>query len=185
MSASRFPRFYTEVAPDRTALLENINFSNTDAFTSLPLDILETLIPHLTMQSYVMLTSTCRFLRLHALTTFQPHARRFVLQLPWSLPVSTELKEMKPQTLAKLPSRDQSARDADWYLYLSHIHRTDSMRVRKWIWSLVDEMHHQYVKKRDTSPATDPTTDQYKLIHSRLKKAFELSQMSARMKKTK
>ncbi|KAF8918987.1 hypothetical protein CPB85DRAFT_1213355 [Mucidula mucida] len=178
-----FPRFHTQVAPTRISPLDTIEFENTDMLTSLPLDIFETLIPHLSIQSYVMLMSTCRYLRFHALTTFQSHARRFVLQLPWSIPIPAELSDMKDDSIAKLPNRDSTPHDADWYLYLSHIHRTNGMRTRKWIWSLVEEIHDTYEAKCGTSPAMDPKTPRYREVHGPVKQAFEMGQMGRMFEK--
>ena len=45
--------------------------------------------------------------------------------------------------------------DADWYLYLSQVHRTQSMRARRWVWALATEVARVYRAKRPASPYAD------------------------------
>ena len=85
---------------------------------------------------------------------------------------------MSAELLGKLPNAENSPHDADWLLYLSHIHRTKSMRMRRWIWSLCDEVHRVYEAKKATSPVLDPTTPQYEMAHLGLDMAYEMAQMS-------
>ncbi len=174
--STRFPRLL-DVAPSRTAHFRNVEFNNQDKFTTLPLDILQILLPYLPMVSYLSLVSTCRFLRLHALTTFQPNARRLVLGIPWSLPLPADLSLMSPSMAAKVPDREKTPHTADWLLYLSHIHCTNSMRTRRWIWALAESIKDTYLAQLATSPVMDPATHEYKVLHDALERAFELAGM--------
>ncbi len=140
------------------------------------LDILHVLLPYLPVTSYLSLVSTCRFLRLHALTTFQPNARRLVLDIPWSLPLPADLNLMSPAMAAKVPDRERTPHSADWLLYLSHIHCTNSMRARRWIWALADNLKDTYLAQRATSPVINPATPEYKALQEALERAFELAE---------
>ena len=106
-----------------------------------PLDVLLSLLPHLSQPTYLALTSTCRLIRLHALTTFQPHARSLVLSLGWATPLlgvgEYNAAVKKNQTVVQsLVHPVHSPASGDWLLYLSHVHRTSSMRARRRIWNI-------------------------------------------------
>lgn len=64
--------------------------ATTDIITTQSLDVLHILLAYLSNKSYVNLVATCRTLRYHALTTFQPHARERVLSLGWAVPLENE-----------------------------------------------------------------------------------------------
>ncbi|KAI0316787.1 hypothetical protein OF83DRAFT_1059776 [Amylostereum chailletii] len=147
-----FPRFFKEIKPERQLeYSEDTAPKRTDLFTTMPMDLLHVLIEHLPPKSYVQLMATCRFLRHHALTTFQPHARRMVCDLGWAIALSREVKELGPSMQSQLARASDESPDGDWLLYLSHVHRTRSMRARRWIWSLADEVKRVYEEKRPGS----------------------------------
>ncbi|KAI0714333.1 hypothetical protein C8T65DRAFT_644743 [Cerioporus squamosus] len=85
-----FPRFRPQVAPTRISSLGPLPESTEDIVTTQPVDVLHALLPYLDNRSFVNLLSTCRTLRHHALTTFQPHARTRVLELGWAVPTEAE-----------------------------------------------------------------------------------------------
>ncbi|KAJ7467193.1 hypothetical protein FB451DRAFT_1260429 [Mycena latifolia] len=128
-----FPRFSPSVSPERLASLGTPppESERTDLITTMPLELILHLLPYLPLKAYVALMSTCRFLRYHAFTTFQSHARYRVLQLPWALPTRCELRQLKAQFRAEMASEDEALRGGDWYLYLNQVHWTKSMRVRR------------------------------------------------------
>jgi hypothetical protein len=126
-----------------------------DKLTALPLDVLHSLVTCLPTPSYLALTSACRFLRYQALTIFQPHARRRVLELQWAIPLTDEYTAMKRSPSTYVVHAENSPHDADWLLYLSHVHRTKSMRARKWIWSLCKELKATYEVKKVGSVYAD------------------------------
>ncbi|KAI1797218.1 hypothetical protein LXA43DRAFT_969220 [Ganoderma leucocontextum] len=84
-----FPRFRSTVLDARLSSLGE-RVATTDIITTQSLDILHILLPYLSNESYVNLTATCRTLRYHALTTFQPHARERVVSLGWAVPLESE-----------------------------------------------------------------------------------------------
>ena len=86
---SRFPRFRPTILDARLSALGD-RAATTDIITTQSLDILHILLPYLSNKSYVNLMATCRTLRYHSLTTFQPHARERVLSLGWAVPLETE-----------------------------------------------------------------------------------------------
>ncbi|RPD59972.1 hypothetical protein L226DRAFT_534915 [Lentinus tigrinus ALCF2SS1-7] len=200
-----FPRFRPQVAPTRISSLGLIPQSTEDIITTQPLDVLHVLLPYLDPKSFVNLLSTCRTLRHHALTTFQPQARTQVLKLGWAVPTEVEYAsfvrrnppppaatsptssstETSPPSCDKPseadaasatprpetsdtppePAKDQpdfslvtmahaahSPADADWYLYLSQVHRSQGMRARRWVWALAEEVTRVYHKKRAAGP---------------------------------
>ncbi|KAI0714332.1 hypothetical protein C8T65DRAFT_644738 [Cerioporus squamosus] len=198
-----FPRFRPQVAPTRISSLGPLPESTEDIITTQPLDILHVLLPYLDNKSFVNLMSTCRTLRQHALTIFQPHARARVLELEWAVPTDAEyagfVKRNPPapaptsptsptthtspagdkaseadsavsdqEFASASPSSDEpdfslvamahakhSPFDADWYLYLSQVHRTEAMRCRRWVCALSEELTRLYREKRAAGPFED------------------------------
>jgi hypothetical protein len=122
----------------------------------MPLElIMLQLLPSLSAKSYVVLMSTCRFFRYHAFTTFQSHARYLVLQLPWAFPTRLELQDIKQQYRAEMARTDDELRGGDWFLYLNQVHWTKSMRVRRWIWALCEEIRRVWMAKLPRSSYAD------------------------------
>lgn len=148
-----FPKFFTEVSEKRLSSVGDPQ-PQTDLLTTQPVDIIHALLPHLSIPDYLALTSTCRQLRRLALTTFQPHARKLVLSLGWAMPLPQEyVIAIKSQANNKTPGsvvahEKYSPQDADWLLYLSHVHRTGSMRARRWKWVLAQKLARLYEEKR-------------------------------------
>ncbi|KAJ7121323.1 hypothetical protein C8R43DRAFT_1033857 [Mycena crocata] len=149
-----FPRFSRVVSPEKLATLA-FESERTDLITTMPLELVLHLLPYLSLRSYVALVATCRFLRYHALTTFQSHARSLVLQLPWALPTRCELEKIKPQFRTGMAGEGDELRSGDWFLYLNHIHWTKSMRVRRWIWALCEEFLRVWTAKLPASEYID------------------------------
>ncbi|KAJ7680825.1 hypothetical protein DFH06DRAFT_1164295 [Mycena polygramma] len=152
-----FPRFNRTVSPERLASvgMPPSDEERADLITTMPMELILHLLPYLSLKSYIALVSTCRFLRYHALTTFQSHARFLVLQLPWALPTRCELRDIKKKFSAEMASRDDEMRGGDWYLYLHRIHGTKSMRVRRWIWALCEEIRRVWMLKLPGSAWAD------------------------------
>ncbi|KAJ7594709.1 hypothetical protein C8J56DRAFT_1122868 [Mycena floridula] len=151
-----FPRFFPEVSVDRLAALLSCESSSAeDIISKQPIDILSAILPFLDERSYVHLTSTCRGLRYKALTVFQPFARRLVLGLLWATPAAGELADMSESKMTKIAHPVESPHSGDWFLYLSHIHRTDSMRVRHWIWTCCQEIRKTFEAKLPSSGYAD------------------------------
>lgn len=148
-----FPKFFTEVSEKRLSSIGKPHIQ-TDILTIKPIDVIHALLPHLTISSYLALTSTCRLWRRLALTTFQPHARKLVLSLGWAVPLRQEYAiSIKSQANSKtagsvLAHEKHSPQDADWLLYLSHVHRTGSMRARRWKWVLAKKLARLFEEKR-------------------------------------
>ncbi|ETW83201.1 hypothetical protein HETIRDRAFT_439691 [Heterobasidion irregulare TC 32-1] len=141
-----FPRFFATVSEKRLGSVGRPE-ATTDRVTTLPIDVLLHLLPHLDVRTYLALTSTCRTLRTHALTTFQPHARRLVLSLGWAVPLAGEHEQAKAAGLALAHARS-TPHDADWFLYLGHVHRTAGMRVRRWVWHVCENVRRAYEGRR-------------------------------------
>ncbi|THH13053.1 hypothetical protein EW146_g7133 [Bondarzewia mesenterica] len=141
-----FPKFFIAVSEQRRTSVGTPG-ETIDILTTLPVDILYHLLPFLDIPEYLVLTSTCRTLRLHALTAFQPHARKLVLSLGWAVPLESEYEAAKKSGLQLAHDKDV-VHDADWLLYLSHVHRTTSMRVRRWIWHICLNMQKIFEARR-------------------------------------
>lgn len=45
----------------------------------------------------------------------------------------------------------KSPYDADWLLYLSHVHRTNSMKERQRVWRIAEEIKRAYEDRRETA----------------------------------
>jgi F-box-like len=150
-----FPRFFPEPKRDRFTSLDE-PASQPGAFARLPLDILILILPHLSTTSFVALSATCRLLRLYAMTVFQPHARALVLSLGWATPLlglgeyQTAISQ-NPKNALHLVHPIKSARTGDWFLYLSHVHRTSSMRARRRIWTICEAVLRAVEKKLPAS----------------------------------
>ncbi|KAI0316796.1 hypothetical protein OF83DRAFT_1059782 [Amylostereum chailletii] len=194
-----FPRFFDHIKPERQlAYSMDTAPERTDLLTTMPMDILHVLLEHLPPKSYVQLMATCRFLRHHALTTFQPYAQRMVCKLGWAIASKIEMDTLSPTMQSQMarindgPSEGEgdSSTHGDWFLYLSHIHRTRSMRARRWIWSLVDEVVRVYEEKRPGSifgddystGVRDPAERRKKMRdwQKEVRQVFQVTQMMAR-----
>ncbi len=125
----------------------------------LPLDALRALLPYLPNKSFVALLGACRAFRKHALTTFQAAARERVLALGWAVPLQREYDGAAQTTRDKGVMLDRTALPAaeggDWHLYLCNVHRTQSMRARRWIWATAEEVRRAYLERRVGSPFDD------------------------------
>ncbi|KAH9948707.1 hypothetical protein B0H21DRAFT_223608 [Amylocystis lapponica] len=158
-----FPKFHSAVTLERFAALGPwpANGSTQDIITKQPIDILHVLLPYLSNDSFVFLLSTCRLLRHHALTTFQPHARQRVLALGWAVPLdaehaaAAEAQEQSGSNAPRMAHPIDSPVDGDWLLYLSHVHRTQSMRARRWVWALAKEVRRAYDARLPESQFAD------------------------------
>lgn len=170
-----FPRFFLEVDAKRTGdLKREPDIVRSDRITTLPMDIVGYLLRFFDEATYVKLVATCRFLRFHALTTFQPHARRLVFALGWAAPVPAELEDMDDAQRGSVVDED-TPQDADWLLYLSHVHRTKGMRMRRWIWAQCMEIRRVYEHNKET---VDPSTLKWMLKDDvDIDFAYELCQM--------
>lgn len=138
-----FPKFNNEV---QTARLTSIGEpgETTDIVATVLPDILFKLIAHFDISTYLSFTSTCRTLRKMALKEFQPHARKLVLSLPWSTPLLNAYDKSEYTDMPGMVHSENSPPTGDWLLYLSHIHRTNSMRTRRRIWKICEEIKQQY-----------------------------------------
>ncbi|KDQ57099.1 hypothetical protein JAAARDRAFT_207439 [Jaapia argillacea MUCL 33604] len=167
-----FPRFHSTVAPSRLAILGSQPSETHDAITTLPTDIIQLFLPYLSTASYIALTSTCRLLRYSALSKFQPHARALVLALGWAVPLSHEYAAAQRNGLC-MANEVESPHDADWLLYLSHVHRTQSMRVRRWIWGIVEEIDRVFKERRVGSEYESTVGEDGKEVKSKTRLALE------------
>lgn len=136
----------------------------TDILTKQPLDILHVLLPYLPNPSFVRLLSTCRTFRHAALTTFQAHARQRVLELGWAVPLSGEYasasQSIREQDIMVDP--DAPPFDGDWLFYLSSIHKSQSLRARRRLWALGEEIlrtveEHRIASGYDEAISTEDT----------------------------
>lgn len=146
-----FPRFHTTVAPERFP--GPAPDETHDILTTQPLDILQILLPYLSNKTFVTLLSTCRTFRHHALTTFQPHARQRVFALGWAVPLRHEyvFAPAKTRESGLLIDPDGTSVDGDWALYLCSVHKSKSMRARRWIWATAEEIHRVYLERKAVS----------------------------------
>ncbi|KZT29977.1 hypothetical protein NEOLEDRAFT_1084927 [Neolentinus lepideus HHB14362 ss-1] len=148
-----FPKFHTAVGPERLKGLKDLPVTN-DLITNLPTDVLELLISYMMTPTYVCFTSTCRILRRQALTEWQKVARARVLELGWAVPLPSEYALAKKYNIV-MASAEESPLDADWMLYLSHVHRTKSMNVREWIWGICQVIKRTRDELKPTSAMAD------------------------------
>jgi hypothetical protein len=155
-----FPRFFNEVTQKR---LESIGepAETKDILTTIPTDILFKLLPHLDIPAFLSLTSTCRTLRKLALVEFQSHVRKLVLSIPWSTPLLHAFDESEYRTDPPgMVNPETSPATGDWLLYLSHIHRTNSMRERRRIWNIYVEIKEQYDRLKPECPYSKNPAEQ-------------------------
>lgn len=162
-----------------------------DRLTTLPLDVLRVILAHpaLDNASFVCLLSTCRAMRGYAITALQPLARARVLHLGWAIATeveyasfvrqsatSTKNKKSKKKRATDLAHLElahaaHSPMDADWLLYLGHVHRTDSMRARRWVWALAAEVARVRAEKRAGSVWAEVVGADGTMVKSRAWKA--------------
>ncbi|OCH94440.1 hypothetical protein OBBRIDRAFT_145530 [Obba rivulosa] len=150
-----FPKFHPVISRSRLTEIGDAPKTTSDIFTTQSLDILHLLLPYLPNNSFVSLLSTCRLLRHHALTTFQPHARTRVLELGWAVPLEIEYARATPVAAASMAHAVNRPVDGDWLLYLSQVHRKPSMQARRRIWALASEVRHVYLTKKAFSEYED------------------------------
>ncbi|KZV94476.1 hypothetical protein EXIGLDRAFT_767120 [Exidia glandulosa HHB12029] len=136
-----FPKFSKTVKPDRLApYITDTPCGGNDFLTRLPTDILFLIAAFMPeARSLVHMGATCRYTRYLALTTWSPLFRAQVIALRWGMPTASERKAVPEAERIHIVSERDSA-GGDWMLYLSHLHRTKSMRVRRWIWALCKEV---------------------------------------------
>ncbi|TFK47734.1 hypothetical protein OE88DRAFT_1665343 [Heliocybe sulcata] len=166
-----FPKLHPAVTPARLKGFENAP-ETKDTITSLPMAVLEKLISHMTTPAYICFTSTCRTLRRHALTAWQKHARSRVLQLDWAIPLLAEYRQGKEHGIV-MASAEESPLDADWLLYLSHVHRTQSMNVREWIWGMCQQIRRV---RDELKPQSEVASVKVKGVRKKSKKRKELEE---------
>ncbi|KAJ3546665.1 hypothetical protein NM688_g5490 [Phlebia brevispora] len=150
-----FPRFHRTVLPSRFPGPKP--GGTNDVLTTKPFDILHILLPYLTDKAFVSLLSTCRTLRHHALTTLQPQARERVIAHGWAIPLRKEYAAA-PQVTREagvMIDPDNAPLEGDWMLYLCNVHKSQSMRARRWIWATADELRRAYVEQKVGSPFAD------------------------------
>ena len=70
-----------------------------------------------------------------------------MLALGWAVPLASEHEQAKAAGLALAHAR-ATPHDADWMLYLGHVHRTAGMRVRRWVWHLCGNVRRAYEGRR-------------------------------------
>ncbi|KAL0064719.1 hypothetical protein AAF712_008265 [Marasmius tenuissimus] len=135
----------------------------TDILTSQPFPIMNLLVSYLSAASFVRLTSTCKYLRFHALTSFKPYARKFLVEeFPWAFPTRLEFDMIK-QNKAVLdamasPDLEICGPECDWLGYLSMVHspKSKSMRTRRYIWSVCVELKREYDDQLTAKEEGDP-----------------------------
>jgi len=95
---------------------------------------------YLDTSSLYNLASTCKQLRHYCLTdeTYQNFVRNTLIS-SWAIPTVPELPSKIPDGY---PSPQATG---DWLLYGTHVHKTNSMRNRRRIFHILDQMEHQYV----------------------------------------
>ncbi|TFK50020.1 hypothetical protein OE88DRAFT_1809056 [Heliocybe sulcata] len=76
------------------------------------------------------------------------------LELRWAVPLPSEYAIAKTQNIA-MANAKESPLDADWVLYLSHVHRTKSMNVGVWIWGLCQRIKEKHDNFKPSSQMTD------------------------------
>ncbi|KAI0749405.1 hypothetical protein C8Q80DRAFT_1161847 [Daedaleopsis nitida] len=178
-----FPRFRPQVPPARLSTLGPMpEESTTDIVTTQPLDVLHAILPYLDNKSFMHLLSTCRMLRHHALTTFQPHARDRVIALGWAVPVDHEYRGFVARNKSPADGKDggdvdfaelamahatHSPMGADWHLYLSQVHRSAAMRARRWQWALAGELARVYREKKAAGPYADGVNEDGNVVKSK------------------
>jgi hypothetical protein len=88
------------------------------------------------------ISSLNKTIRYRALTTtsFQTIIRRKLLGA-WAVPIQSEYPNPIPQGYA------HSRAEGDWLLYGTHVFKTQSMRNRRRIFNLVNQLKSQYTKK--------------------------------------
>ncbi|KAH9939511.1 hypothetical protein B0H21DRAFT_698339 [Amylocystis lapponica] len=174
-----FPKFNSTVAAERIAALGPPPESTKDIITTQPADILHALLSYLSNESFVSLLSTCRLLRHHALTTFQSHARQRVLALGWAVPLpaehaaAVEIRTKSGREAPPMAHAVDSPVNGDWLLYLSHVHRTQSMRVRRWVWALAEELHRAHDARLPDTKYADGVTAGGKPNKSKARRELE------------
>ncbi|KAF8996769.1 hypothetical protein BDZ89DRAFT_1084011 [Hymenopellis radicata] len=101
-----FPRLL-DVAPSRTAHFATIELNNQNRFTTSRLITstfscrISGVLLHLLGFDMPLSSTTCPY-------DVPPHARRLVLDIPWSLPLPADLELMSPAMVAKVPDREKT-----------------------------------------------------------------------------
>ncbi|RDX57411.1 hypothetical protein OH76DRAFT_1413847 [Lentinus brumalis] len=75
-------------------------------------------------------------------------------------------------SLVAMAHAKHSPINADWYLYLSQVHRTPAMRARRWVWALAEELSRVYGEKRAAGPYADDVDAEGQRTKSRKWKAY-------------
>lgn len=143
-----------EVDEKRLPWGDDFKVGEGDTLSHRPLELLYLLLPYLSPRSYTMLASTSRLFRYHALTIFQPHARDLVIALRWAIPTQREYEVAPEEVRGIMASEDEklSPVDGDWFGYLSKVHRSKGMRVRRWVLGECEGVKRVYEERLPGSP---------------------------------
>ena len=166
-----FPRFPSTVAQE---LLPRPAMNTTDRLTALPRDILDDLLPFLDDKSFLRLLSTCRTLRRAALTTLQYHARSRVLAHRWALLTPREAVAAKVVVEKGLMlDPNDVTHEGNWVLYLSSLYKSTSMRNRRRVWTVAEELHRAYLEQTIGSKWDDVVRKDETIVKSKVRARFE------------
>ncbi|EJD45624.1 hypothetical protein AURDEDRAFT_103717 [Auricularia subglabra TFB-10046 SS5] len=165
-----FPRFHREVNPSRLVNLANAS-PGEDILTRQPQDVLRCIAGHLPDgASLARFAATCRFMRFLSLTEWQPVARALIVRtLPWAMPTPAETK-------ASTVALAGPSEPGDWMLYLSHVHRTKSMRVRRWIWAVCEDIQRVAHAKLEAARALEEGSEEWAAIETKFNRQWPMYQ---------
>ncbi|KII85030.1 hypothetical protein PLICRDRAFT_178793 [Plicaturopsis crispa FD-325 SS-3] len=169
-----FPKF-KGVSEKRKKSIGEPKQPTSDIITTQPLDVIQILLPYLSTPSYMALTSTCRILRKYALCEFQPEARRRVLELGWAVPLRSEYEKNASKAFMASARIEESPVDADWLLYLCHVHKTAAMRMRRRVWEISQGIARVWKAKRPMSVIADTVGENGELVKSAERRKLESS----------
>ncbi|KZV89546.1 hypothetical protein EXIGLDRAFT_695476 [Exidia glandulosa HHB12029] len=164
-----FPRFF----PLPVAKTDDTIECGSDILTRQPTDVLRAIAAQLDVRTLTQLAATCRFIRNLAKSDWQPLARRLALSLQWAVPTSSELKAVSEQSRERLA---QPQAEGDWLLYLGHVHRTNSMRVRRWIWAICGDIKRVADVKLESAGLTDPDSPAMQQIDAKFNTLWTMFQ---------
>ena len=153
-----FPRLHTKVKAERLEMCANPTPSN-DILSNSPDLVFLNIASHLPLSDLYTVAVLSKTLRHRCLTSrsYQNVVRKRLLKT-WATPIPSEYPSKMQEGYA------HSKATGDWLLYGHHVHKTQSMRNRRRIFNLIDQLDSLYkVKAINEEYALGPHAEQKQL----------------------
>ena len=164
-----FPRLHTTVKPERLEICAHPTLSN-DILSKSPDLVFLKIASHLTLSDLYTVAVLNKHLRHRCLTSYSyQNVVRKRLFKTWATPIPSEYPAKNQEGYAYATAK------GDWLLYGHHVHKTQSMRNRRRIFNIIDQLDF-YIKskqqRQDISPVLTQSKNNYTSELSSINNSF-------------